>query len=95
MVLSKKKAKKFATDVVQKWKGFDLEEDAKKRDKETENFLNKNNLFEKTWKKFDTTGKQSGSIDMMESHDLIKKIIPQADNVQSKLEDSIDKALDS
>ena len=80
-VLSKKKARKFAGDVVQKWKGFDLNDDPKKRDKETDDFLAKKKIFEKTWKKFDGSDKQSGSIAMMEAHEFIKSIIPQADNL--------------
>jgi hypothetical protein len=93
--LSKKKARKFATDVVTKWKGFDVAtDDEKKRTKMTEDFLAKGKLFEKTWKKFDATKKATGSIALMEAHDFIKSIIPRADtNIQSQLEEQIDKTL--
>lgn len=94
-VLSKKKARKFAGDVVAKWKGFDVStEDEKKRTKMVDDFLAKGKLFDKTWKKFDSSGKDTGSIALMEAHDFIKAIIPRADtNIQSQLEEQIDKTL--
>ena len=80
-VLSKKKAKKFAADVVQKWKGFDLLDDQKLMQKKSEKFMNANKKFDKAWKKIDSTQNGSGSIDIMEAHEFIKDIIPKADNV--------------
>ena len=88
-VLSKKKAKQFAGDVVQKWKGFDLLDDQKLTQKKTDKYLNASKKFEKAWKKMDQGG--SGSIDMMEAHEFIKEIIPKADNVQSVLVAQMDK----
>jgi len=79
-VLSKKKAKKFAQDVVAKWKGFDVAtDDEKKRTKMVDDFLAKGKVFDKTWKKFDSSTKQTGSIALMEAHEFMKSIIPRAD----------------
>ena len=44
----------------------------------------------KAWKKIEQNG-ETGSIDMNESHDFIKEIIPRADNVQSVLVAQMDK----
>ena len=90
-VLSKKKAKKFAEDVVQKWKGFDLLDDQKLTQKKTDKYLNANKKFEKAWKKMDSQNGAAGSIDMMEAHEFIKDVIPRADNVQSVLVAQMDK----
>ena len=57
----------------------------------TDKFLDGKKKFEKAWKKFDSTKKGSGSIDMMEAHEFIKSIIPKADNVQSVLVAQMDK----
>jgi hypothetical protein len=60
----------------------------------TDDFLAKGKLFEKTWKKFDESKKATGSISLMEAHDFIKVVIPRADtNIQSQLEEQIDKTL--
>ena len=54
-VLSKKKAKKFAQDVVAKWKGFDVAtDDEKKRTKMVDEFLAQGKVVPKPWKKFDS-----------------------------------------
>lgn len=90
-VLSKKNAKKFASEIVQKWKGFDLLDDNKLTQKKTEKYLDSNKKFEKAWKKMDTSKDGSGSIDMMEAHEFVKNIIPRADNVQSVLVAQMDK----
>ena len=90
-MLSKKKAKKFAQEIVQKWKGYDLLDDSKKSESKTEKFLSAGKRFEKAWKKLDSSKDGSGSIDMMEAHDFIQGIIPKADNVQSVLAGQLDK----
>ena len=60
----------------------------------TQDFLDKGKLFDKAWKKFDSSSKNTGSIALMEAHDFIKQIIPRADtNIQSQLEEQIDKTL--
>ena len=89
-VLSKKKARKFAEDVVQKWKGYDLLDNQKLMQKKTDKYLNANKKFEKAWNKIEQNG-ETGSIDMMEAHEFIKEIIPKADNVQSVLVAQMDK----
>ena len=77
-VLSKKKARKFVEDIVKKWKGYDLvETDQKQLAAQVDKFIG--SKFERAWKKFDQTKTQSGMIDMVEAHNFLKEIIPQAD----------------
>uniref|UniRef100_A0A7S3CKD3 Uncharacterized protein n=1 Tax=Strombidium rassoulzadegani TaxID=1082188 RepID=A0A7S3CKD3_9SPIT len=77
-VLSKKKALKFAQDVVKKWKGFDLsEQDPKGLQKKLDSFLK--GRFDKSWRKFDQSKQGTGMIDMMEAHEFIRGVIPKAD----------------
>lgn len=82
-VLSKKKAKKFAEDVVSKWKGYDVdysaEVDPKKAEAEADKFLASGKRFETAWRKYDHSKAQAGNIDMMEAHSFIQKIIPKED----------------
>ena len=56
-------------------------------------FLQHNNLFEKAWHKFDKSKSQTGMIDMMESHKLMKLIIPHAEAQTSDLENEIAKTI--
>ena len=83
-VLGKKKARTFAENIVQKWKGYDLEFEAKEKQKRTDAFLNAK--FEKAWKKIDPSKAQTGMIDMMEAHEFIKAIIPKAEVQKSETE---------
>lgn len=78
-VLSKKKARKFANDVVLKWKAIDTDQGQKQALAQSESFLDKSNRFENAWKKFDTTKQQTGMIDLMEAHTFIKSIIPKVE----------------
>ena len=53
-VLSKKKARKFADDIVQKWKGLDLAEQSDKISlAQADKFLDQGKKFDKAWRKFD------------------------------------------
>ena len=70
-VLSKNKARKFAAEIVSKWKGFDLLDDTKLSEKKVEKYLNANKKFEKAWKKLDSSKGDIGSLDMMEAHEFI------------------------
>ena len=55
-VLSKKKARKFAEEVVVKWKGYDITENSNANSQaQSEKFLDQNKRFEKAWRKFDKT----------------------------------------
>lgn len=79
-MLSKKTARKFANDVVTKWKGIDTDNQDKKQSlAQSESFLDEGKKFEKAWKKFDTSKTQTGMIDLMEAHTFIKSIIPKAE----------------
>lgn len=79
-VLSKKNARKFASDVVQKWKGIDTEnQDKKQALVQSDSFLDEGKKFEQAWKKFDGSKAQTGMIDLMEAHSFIKTIIPKAE----------------
>ena len=79
-VLSKKTARKFANDIVMKWKGIEGEKENKKQALvQADSFLDEGKKFEQAWRKFDTTKAQTGMIDLMEAHTFIKSIIPKAD----------------
>lgn len=79
-VLSKKKARKFAEDITQKWKGFDQQEVSEKISLvQADKFLDQGKKFEKAWKKFDSSPQQTGMLDLMEAHSFIKSIVPKAD----------------
>jgi hypothetical protein len=78
-VLSKKKARLFASEIVQKWKGFELTEQGEKLKKVSDDYLDKTKKFEKAWHKYDQSKIQSGSIDMMDSHKFIYEVIAKSE----------------
>ena len=51
-VLSKKKAKRYVMDIVERWNGLDTQ-DQSKADKVAEAFIMEGNKFEKAWHQFD------------------------------------------
>ena len=77
--MSKKKARAFASEVAQKWKGFELTEQGEKLKKVTDDYLDKSQKFEKAWHKYDQSKIQSGSIDMMDSHKFIYDVIAKSE----------------
>ena len=52
-VLGKKKAKAFVEDILMKWKGFELDEDAERGKQKAEAFIAEGGKFENAWRKFD------------------------------------------
>ena len=79
-VLSNKTARKFANDIVTKWKGIDTEQQDKKQALvQSDQFLDEGKKFEQAWRKFDSSKQQTGMIDLMEAHTFIKSIIPKAE----------------
>ena len=79
--MSKKKARKFANEIVQKWKGFDVDQtdDNKLSLAQADKFIDSGKKFEKAWRKFDNSKQQTGMLDLMEAHSFIKNIIPKAE----------------
>ena len=64
-VLSKKKAKRFAIDIVEKWNGIDMAtEDQAKADKAAEAILMEDNKFEQAWRTYDQSQNQSGMLEV-------------------------------
>ena len=51
--MSKKKARNFASEIVKKWKGYELTEQGEKLKKMTDDYLDKTKKFEKAWVKYD------------------------------------------
>ena len=83
-MLGKKKAKKFAEELVSKWKGFDAGETSPDSSlTQAETYINQNKRFEKAWRKFDSSKSQTGMLDMMDAHSFIRKIIPKADKIDN------------
>lgn len=78
-VLSKKTARKFANDIVQKWTNIDTEQSPKQVLAQSESFLDKGKRFDNAWKKFDNSPQQTGMIDLMEAHSFIKSIVPKVE----------------
>ena len=58
--------------------------------------MTKENRFEKAWKKYDESKTGSGMIDIMDTHNFVRDIIPSADKSLAQTVDNkdIDKVLD-
>ena len=67
----------FANDIVQKWKGYDVQDDETQSQKKADAYLSKNGKFTKTWKKFDESKKATGMLDLIEAQNFIREVIPE------------------
>ena len=74
-VLSKKKAKRYMTDIVEKWKGLELAGNPNRSDALAEAFLAEDSRFDKSWKLYDQSDNGSGSLEIMDAQNFAKSIV--------------------
>ena len=61
--------------IVQKWKGYDVQEKPEKAKILAEAFISENGKYDKLWSKFDNDNGKTGMMDVMDAHQFVAGFI--------------------